>query len=58
MAKKKSSGTDKKCRKCSLDCEVLRMRAMIKVPLNERDKYIKDNFVNKKPTYTRATCPK
>jgi hypothetical protein len=58
MANKKSSGTDKKCRKCSLDCEVLRMRAMINVPVDKRKEYIKANFVNEKPAYTRSTCPK
>ena len=58
MARTKVSKTDKKCRKCSLDCEVLRMRVMIGVPANKRSEYIKANFVNEKPAYTRATCPK
>jgi len=58
MDKKKSSGEKKKCRKCSLDCEVLRMRAMINVQVDKREEYAKANFVHEKPMYTRATCPK
>lgn len=49
---------NKKCRKCSLDCEVTRMMALSNVSTSEKKKMEKAKFGDKKPVYTQATCPK
>lgn len=48
----------KKCKKCTLDCTVLRARTLSKIPDDKRVESVTRMFVNPKPVYSRENCPK
>ena len=55
---KNTKDIGKLCRKCSLDCDVLRTRTMANVPEIHRQKAANSMFSNTKPLYSRSSCPK
>lgn len=57
MAEKKTD-ISKRCKRCSLDCIIVRARTISNVPENHRQEAEMRMFSNTKPIYSRNHCPK
>lgn len=56
--KNKASGPGKKCKKCSLDCDVNRRMTYAHIKDTKERKEAMDKAYDMEPMYTALTCPK
>lgn len=58
MQPKGESKEIRKCKKCVLDCVVVRSRTMKSIPDSQRAEYVSRFFNSPNPVYNRTNCPK